>query len=307
MDPLLPVLSICIPVKDFDVHPLVDALLKEMREQKLALEILIVEDGSTPSGKQLNTSLAEESEVSLFFFEQNKGRSAARNFLAQKAKGEYLLFIDADSLPVSPSFISIYLNQLAPNVILSGGRHYSDLYRTQDRLLHWKYGIHREIDSALKSNRVGFQSNNFLIHKTAFASVQFDESLVLYGHEDTLFGSMAKAKGIIIHGIDNPVIHTSLETNEVFLVKSEEGIKSLLQIIQQQSLYPVGIEKDFRLWSTYTKMKAYKLTWILSLLSFSKAPIRQLLLHLSGPLVFFDFYKLLLLHKGLITIQATHK
>ena len=307
MNPLSPILSICIPVKDFDVHPLVDALLVEIREQKLAAEILIVEDGSNEKGKQLNATLIAEPEVSLFFFEQNKGRSAARNFLALKAKGEYLLFIDADSLPVSPSFISIYLKQLAPHVILSGGRHYSDVYRTKHRMLHWKYGIHREINSALKSNRTGFQSNNFLIHKTAFASVQFDESLVLYGHEDTLFGSMAKAKGIIIRGIDNPVIHTSLETNEVFLLKSEEGIKSLLQIIQQQSLYPAGIEKDFRLWSTYTKMKAYKLTWILNLLSFSKAPIRLLLLHLSGPLRLFDFYKLLLLHEGSIAIQTGNK
>ena len=307
MSTLSLILSVCIPVKDFDVHPLVDALLKEIREQKLNVEILIVEDGSHESGKELNANLTQEQEVSLFSFEKNKGRSAARNFMAQKAKGEYLLFIDADSLPVSPSFLSIYLNQLLPDVIASGGRHYSELYRTQDCLLHWKYGIHREIVSALKSNRVGFQSNNFLISKIAFDTVQFDESLVLYGHEDTLFGSIAKTKGIKILGIDNPVIHTSLESNEVFLSKSEEGIKSLLQIIHQQSSYPVGTEKEFRLWSTYTRMQSYGMTRVLSLLSFCRKPIRFLLLHFSGPLVLFDFYKLLLLHKGLVAIQARHK
>ncbi|MDB5255722.1 MAG: glycosyltransferase family 2 protein [Chitinophagaceae bacterium] len=307
MNLLSPILSVCIPVKDFNVHPLVDALLNEIHEKNLNVEILIVEDGSNESSKQLNASLLNKADVSLFSFEKNKGRSAARNFMAQKAKGEYLLFIDADSLPVSPSFLSIYLDQLLPHVIVSGGRHYSELYRTKDRLLHWKYGIHREIISSLKSNRVGFQSNNFLISKVAFDTVQFDESLVLYGHEDTLFGSMAKAKGIKVQGIDNPVIHTSLETNEVFLSKSEEGIKSLLQIIDQQSSYPIGIEKEFRLWSTYTRMQSSGMTWVLSLLSFCIKPIRFLLLHFSGPLVLFDFYKLLLLHKGSIAIQPRYK
>jgi glycosyltransferase involved in cell wall biosynthesis len=307
MNPLPPILSVCIPVKDFNVHPLVDALLNEIHENNLNVEILIVEDGSEESSKKFNANLIQHTVVSLFTFEKNKGRSAARNFMAQKAKGEYLLFIDADSLPVSPSFLSIYLNQLMPDVIVSGGRHYSELYRTQDRLLHWKYGIYREIFSSVKSNRVGFQSNNFLISKVAFDTVQFDESLVLYGHEDTLFGSIAKSRGIRIQGIDNPVIHTSLEINEVFLSKSEDGIKSLLQIIDQKSSYPVGIEREFRLWSTYSNMQSYGMTWTLSLFSFCRKPIRFLLLHFSGPLVLFDFYKLLLLHKGSIAIQSSHK
>jgi glycosyltransferase involved in cell wall biosynthesis len=307
MNPIHPLLSICIPVKDFDVHPLVDALLKEVREQQLSIEILIVEDGSDASGKLLNDSLHQEPEVSLFSFEKNKGRSAARNYMAQKAHGEYLLFIDADSLPVSPRFISIYLDQLRSDVILSGGRHYSDLYRTPGHLLHWKYGIHREIASAIKTNRVGFQSNNFLIKKSIFDIIRFDESLVLYGHEDTLFGIMAKAHGIAVAGIDNPVIHTCLETNEVFLNKTEDGVISLLQIIRQKALYPDGIEKEFKLWAVYERLYQYKLTALLHLLSFAIAPIKKILLSLAGPLVLFDFYKLLLLHKGLISIQPRHK
>ncbi len=304
--PLL-ILSVCIPVKNFNVHPLVDALFNEINKKNLSVEILIVEDGSNESCKQFNARLINRRGVSVFVFEKNKGRSAARNFMAQKAKGEYLLFIDADSLPVSPSFLSIYLEQVHSTRILTGGTHYSELYRTKGRLLHWKYGMHREIHAALKSNRVGFQSNNFLIHAAAFQTVQFDESLVLYGHEDTLFGITAKSKGITVHGIDNPVIHTGIETNEVFLSKSEEGIKSLLQIIRQKTLYSFNLENEFRLWSTYRKIESYKMTWALTLLLFLKRPIQWLLLNFSGPLLLFDFYKLLLLHKELITIQASNK
>lgn len=307
MNPLSPALSVCIPVKDFDVRPLVEALLIEIHKKNLTVEILIVEDGSNEAGKQLNAALTKEQEVSLFSFEKNKGRSAARNFMAQQAKGEYLLFIDADSVPVSPSYISIYLDQLHSNVILSGGTHYSEIHRTKERLLHWKYGMYREIHAALKSNRVGFQSNNFLIHTATFQTVQFDESLILYGHEDTLFGIMAKAKGITVHGIDNPVIHTGIETNEVFLSKSEEGIRSLLQIIRQKTSYTIDLEKEFRLWATYRKIESYKMTWTLTLFLFLKHPIRWLLLNFSGPLLLFDFYKLLLFHKGSITVEPRHK
>ncbi|MDB5271791.1 MAG: putative glycosyltransferase [Chitinophagaceae bacterium] len=302
-----PLLSICIPVKDFDVHPLVEALLKEIREENLSVEIIVVEDGSSTQGKALNESLSSEPELRLFSFDTNKGRSAARNFMAQQANGQYLLFIDADSLPVSPLFISLYIDQLRSDVILSGGRHYSDLYRTPERLLHWKYGIHREISSALKTNRVGFQSNNFLIKKDVFDAIQFDESIVLYGHEDTLFGIMAKAHGIEVLGIDNPVIHTSLETNTIFLLKTEESIVTLLQIIQQKDLYPAGIDKEFRLWFVYKKLSTYKLTWILQVLAFWHRPIKKIILTFSGPLVLYDLYKLLLFHKGSIAIQSANK
>lgn len=302
-----PVLSICIPVKDFDVRPLAEALLKEIREYQLPAEIIILEDGSQQQNKLLNSSLLQEPEVSILVFENNKGRSAARNFIATKANGEYLLFIDADSLPVSPSFLNLYLLQRDPRTIISGGSHYSNHYRHKECLLHWKYGMHREVASAMKVNRTGFQSNNFLINSKTFADVRFDESIVLYGHEDTLFGVVAKSKGLRIVTIDNPVIHTGLESNMVFLAKTEEGVRSLLQIISQEEKYPFDLAKEFRLWLAYKKIKKYKLTWLLTLFTPLLAPIRNTLRIFSGPLLLFDFYKLLLLHKGLVAIKSSNK
>ncbi len=294
-----PIVSICIPVKDFDVNPLVLALLNEIRIENLKAEILIVEDGSSLAACAINKNITLEKEVRLYTFPENKGRSTARNYLAKMSHGTYLIFIDADSIPIHPRFISHYLANIQANTILCGGRHYSPLYKTKNSQLHWKYGTKREVRHASGDDRTRFYSNNFLVEKSTFETIRFDESIVLYGHEDTLFGYVAKTKGVQSLAIENAVIHTSIETNEVFLSKIEESVFSLKQIIQQQDLYSECLRYEFTLWNTYEKLSTFRLLWIIRGLSFFKKPMRYSLVHFSGPLVVLDFYKLVLLDNAL--------
>ncbi len=307
MTTVTPILSICIPVKDFDVHPLVESLLVEIRNKKLAIEILLVEDGSAEAGKQLNADLQHEPEVSLFYFETNKGRSAARNFLAAQAKGEVLLFIDADSLPISVDFITYYLSLVKSNSILCGGTHYSTAYRTRQTQLHWKYGSTREVSSSLHKEGEGFKSNNFCLYKSAFNTILFNEGLTQYGHEDTLFGIIATKQKIKIECIDNAVIHTGLENNTEFLNKAEQSIQSLATIVQYNMLTGEELLLNFKLIAAYKKLGEYRLHFILRLILPAQPLIKKILIWFSGPLVLFDLYKLLSLHKQSILIQSGNK
>ena len=307
MNTAIPILSICIPVKDFDVHPLAELLLLEIRKKNLAVEILLVEDGSTQAGKQLNADLSHEPEVSLFYFETNKGRSAARNFLATQAKGEVLLFIDADSLPISVDFISYYISLVKPHHILCGGTHYSALYRNRQTKLHWKYGSCREVSSSLDKEGEGFKSNNFCLYKSVFNTILFNEALTQYGHEDTLFGIIAAKQGISIEFIDNQVIHTGLENNLEFLNKAEQSIQSLSTIVRNRLLTDQELLHHFKLIAAYQKLKKYRLLFILRLLLPSQSLIKKILVWFSGPLVLFDLYKLLLLHRQSILVQSGNK
>ncbi len=292
-----PTISICIPVKDFDVKPLVEALQAEIQEYDLQAEILIVEDGSSDLWIQKNQALRQEKGIRLFIFTKNKGRAAARNYLAQQALGTYLLFIDADSIPVNPRFISLYIEHIQSKTILCGGRHYSPIYKTKKTNLHWKYGMKREVYATLDKENQCFYSNNFLIEKSVFAKIQFDESITQYGHEDTLFGYTAKSIDLNIYPIKNPVIHTSLETNERFLDKIDESVLSLVHIIEHQAEHPQRLQKEFKLWETHEKLKVYRLAWILDLLVVFLKPMRYILLRCSGPLVLLDIYKLVLFAK----------
>lgn len=307
MNTVTPILSICIPVKDFDVHPLAESLLVEIRSKKLAIEILLVEDGSGEAAKQLNADLIQEPEISIFYFEANKGRSAARNFLAAQAKAEILLFIDADSLPISVDFITYYLSVIKNDTILCGGTHYSPAYRTRQTQLHWKYGSTREVSSSLDKEGEGFKSNNFCLYKSVFNTILFNEGLTQYGHEDTLFGIIATKKKIKTECIDNAVIHTGLENNTAFLDKTEQSIQSLASIVQRNLLTEEELLLNFRILAAYKKLKDYHLHFILRLFLPVQPVIKKILIGFSGPLFLFDLYKLLLLCKQSIFIQSGNK
>ena len=297
MNTINSLVSICIPVKDFDTRPLVMALLEEIRASHLNAEILILEDGSSVTEAAKNKPLEQESEIRLFRFPTNKGRSAARNKLADEAEGQYLLFLDADSLPLNNNFIQKYLINAQENTILCGGRHYNALYKNKQTTLHWKFGTQREHFSALGKDNTSFYSNNFFIEKSTFQKIRFDEGIVLYGHEDTLFGFTAKAIGVKIELLENAIIHTQLESNEDFLSKTEESILSLVQIINQKELHPSNLINEFKIWRTYDLLHRYKLSGLLEVLGLLRNAMRYMLLHFSGPLMILDVYKLVLLHR----------
>lgn len=61
------------------------------------LELIIVDDGSVDDTLAVLESLRSDNRVR-YFYQQNKGQSHARNFALQKAKGDYVAFLDSDDL-----------------------------------------------------------------------------------------------------------------------------------------------------------------------------------------------------------------
>lgn len=77
------------------------AALRSVLEQTFPdFELLVVDNGSEKEIKDIILSFADE-RVKYYRLEQNQGPAAARNFAIEKAKGEFLAFMDSDdvSLP----------------------------------------------------------------------------------------------------------------------------------------------------------------------------------------------------------------
>lgn len=285
-------ISVCVPVYNFDINPLVDSLLEEIQVYNLSCEIVLIDDCSQEKFKQINK--AASNKVKYIQLTENIGRSKIRNLFLKYASNDYLLFLDCDSLIISKDFLRLYIAQLKDGVnIVCGGRVYPEGRPNRSRLLRWKYGIKKESKTAnerrIDPNK-SFMTNNFLIKKSVFLLVKFEEQLTEYGHEDTLFGFELKKAGQTILHIENPILNGDIETNELFLEKSEKAIENLV-FLSKTSLHADVLTAEVSILSVAEKLK-------------NVAPLIRLHHHLFGGLmksllkaglasvICFDLYKL---------------
>ncbi len=165
--------------------------------------------------------------------DKNIGRAAIRNRLALEAKGDFLLFIDADVM--LPGTAEAYFLKWLPfintaKVICGGSLYHDSAPGDPDKLLRWKYGKWREQKSAAERNKhphASFSTFNVLIEKSVFSKIRFDEELKQYGHEDTLLGYQLKKAGMNVLHIDNGLMHEGLESNREFLNRPNWELKIL--------------------------------------------------------------------------------
>ena len=229
-------LSILIPTFNYNVFPLVSRLHAQLVAAHCTFEIVVYDDCSTAPEKE-NEHINSLSHSSYTVLNENIGRSAIRNKLANDANYEVLLFLDADTMVIRDDFIAKYIENLNPHSeIIYGGITYQDQPPHRSELLRWKYGNEREalpVSERLKEPHLRFLTLNFLIRKNVFERLKFNEDIPNLRHEDTLFALDSKKKGIKVDHIDNPVMHLGLETSEVFLRKSRESVDALILFVKE--------------------------------------------------------------------------
>ena len=229
-------LSICIPVYNFDVRKLVHDLHRQANENLPDFEILLVDDHSDETYRRQNREFRLLEKVKYTEMNENIGRSKIRNLLADKAQFKYILFLDCDVEIVRDDFISKYYEQIRQNeMVVCGGHIYQETPPEKEKYLHWYYGTQREVKTATERQKApndSLMTANFLISKELFEKIRFDERISGYGHEDTLLGYELDKLGIKTNHIDNPVLHAGLDTAAQFLEKTRESMRNLLKLYQ---------------------------------------------------------------------------
>jgi len=285
-------LSVCIPVYNKDVTVLVTTLLKQIGDVDQEVNIVLIDDKSSSSYVQTNQNISKE--VLCVPLDQNVGRSKIRNKFLEYTDAQYLLFLDCDSKIIKDDFIESYINYLKqhePKVLVGASVYNANKPSLQYRL-RWKYGRLKE--SKTYSERVAdsnfsFKTNNFIISRACFVENLFNETISGYGHEDTLFGYDLRKKGIQLDHIDNPVLNDTLDTNQEFILKTEEGLSNLLRVLQltnhDESL--VSSIKLLEYYNRYRSSRVFKLFFTIA-----RKPIRYMLIKGCTSLFWLDVYKL---------------
>ena len=287
-------LSILIPTYNYNVEALVAELHAQTTACNIEFEIICYDDGS----KNLELIAANESINSLKntnykVLGSNIGRSSIRNLLAKDAKYDLLLFLDADVIPVKKDFISKYLNSVTDSTnIIYGGIQYQEESPEKAHLLRWVYGRKREALPVTKRNEnvyLSFLTLNFIIRKTIFDSVSFNEDIPNLRNEDTLFSFNLKQAKIALAHIENPVYHLGLEDSNIFLKKSIESQDAMNQFLDE-GLIDI---KYTLITKTIYRLKKIKLDRLFSMTyPFTEKLFVTNLLSSKPSLFIFDLYKL---------------
>lgn len=288
-------ISICIPIYNFDVTELVNELHRQAKEANIPFQILLMDDASTETFRKVNCKLQVLKYVEYVQLEENLGRTGIRNKLADTAIYPYLLFMDCDSEVKYKNYISRYLPYCMKGIICSGGREYLSEPDAENHIFHWTMGNAKEVVSAEKraeNPNKSFMSCNFLIDKEIFQTVKFDERLKGYCNEDTLFGIELERNNIFIQHIDNPLYHIGLENANQFLAKVENALRNLHKIDRLLNHDPLFIQ-SVTIIRVYYKLKKWHLPPLIAV-SFRlfKKPIKKNLSGKHPNMKLFDFYKL---------------
>lgn len=117
--------SVVIPV--YNYAKTLERAVKSVLEQRYpALEIIIVDDGSTDDTRTVGERLAEQYESVRYILQDNNGVAIARNRGIELSHGEYISCLDADD-QIAPEFLLVCIEELKKDRSL--GIAYTGLYR----------------------------------------------------------------------------------------------------------------------------------------------------------------------------------
>ncbi len=232
-------LSILIPIYNYNVFPLVSELHKQCLECKINFEILCQDDASLSTLNVFNEKVNSLSYCNFISLTKNIAHRENRNTLAEKAKYDYLLFIDGDSNVLFPDYIKKYLVSKLGFDVVYGGRLHPETCPSLKQKLRWKYGRYVEDKTAINRKKAPYQSllfNNTLIKKECFNKIKFDKNIKKYGHDDTQLSYQLSILCAKINHIDNQIEHGDIDTNNDYYSKTKESVQNLIALVNDKKI-----------------------------------------------------------------------
>lgn len=285
-------LSVLIPVFNFDIRAMVNQLHHQLSDANIDFEIICLDDASNQDMSTRNSVIEQLNHTTYNISSSNNGRIITRQMLAKQAKFDWLLFLDADVKPKSNDFIKNYLQFLTHNYqAIYGGFAYYEDSPDPNHILRWKYGKSKEQVHASIRNSSPYKitiSANFLIQKSVFLQLNSKIDQKGYGY-DNYFASLLKQHDINVLHINNEVYHLGLEPNETYLNKVETAVKNLLALEKLKAI----TDNENSLLITFLKLKRYKLNRLVAFFfRIFRLKMKTNLMSSNPSIFILQFYKL---------------
>lgn len=275
-------LSLLIPTYNFDCLPFIKELAAQCEayvseDSDFAYEIIVFDDASSDSAlaNRIDSACSQIAGVRWLKAEHNVGRAKARNRLLAAARGEWVLMMDDDARLACDRFIARYWMLRYRAEVICG-----DLVNpaavVPGHELRYRYersaAPMRTADRRNQHPYERFTTFNVFARKASIAVIGFDEGISEYGYEDVLLGIELQARGVSVLHIDNPLLHTGIDSNASFLSKTRAAMRTL-------SALPLSVRRRVGASRLSLVLQRYKLKSFVALVLKPLLPLfeRQLL------------------------------
>ncbi len=192
-------ISVIVPALNEEGY--IDKALDGLSRQSFRdFETIVVDGGSTDR----TLEIARRKGARTLVQSPARGAGRARNAGAAVAKGELLLFLDADTVP-SRGLLGVYSRIMKDEGVAAATGPIRPLEKTGTRYaLAYKIVSVYFVRASVRLGRPAFMGSNFAVRKSAFMDVRgFNESMRSY--EDWEFSNRLKAEGRMAYSMDATV------------------------------------------------------------------------------------------------------
>lgn len=230
---MLPLISIIVPIYNVEKYLVrcINSLVNQTYEN---LEILLVNDGATDSSPQIVDEFAEKDKRIKALHKENGGLSDARNYGIDRAKGEYLFFIDSDDWLdvdtiqvlqqiaseyqadiVECSYRNVYREEIIEESKCTASIIVADRIKALEGMLDWKYF------KAVAWNK--------LYHRSVIGDIRFPKGKI---HEDefTIYKYIYNAKKIVYIDVSKCNYDRTRESSITGVKFSEKNLYGVLAL-----------------------------------------------------------------------------
>lgn len=221
---MTPALSILVPFHGDDPSALMTALAAQMDGRA---ELVLFDDGSPDSAvfDRLTKAATSLPQVRVLRSPANLGRSGARNALCKAAKGEWLLYLDAD-MTLPEGFLARWLELIrAGDFDAAYGGYTLPADAARAHPVHAGLARAGDVISAEEREDRGasaFAGSNLAVRARLMAKTPFDEGYQGWGWEDVDWAVRASKTARLAH-VDNPAGHGGLQRVDRLIAKFGEG------------------------------------------------------------------------------------